>query len=118
MIPRKKLGKILGKEVLYTATVSGVGRSGEYVSLQDVKYKGKLFADHIWTNNTVHIEKIEFGTRVGFLGTAVSYVSSGIRKYGIRQIHSYRILNDGSEISMNDSIEKLKREGKHNEAKL
>ena len=107
---KRKFSKLLNKKAEYTAikSESKYEHEGGRLLLKDVKYKGKLYADHIWVSNIDTLDRIEPDTEIGFTGTATMYTDKfGIRKQGLKQCHSYHILHDN--YSNSEATENLKQ---------
>jgi len=92
MLNRKKLQKLLGKDVEWTATMYRYGENMNNVMLVDVKHKGKLMTDHVWISNYDSIKQFELGTELRFNAVAVTYKDSkGRRKHGLKRCHSFMV---------------------------
>lgn len=105
---RKKLQKLLGKELEYTATYDK--KKGGQVCLVDVEYGGKVFADHVWVHYADRMAKYKHGDKLRFFAVAYTYKDSfNVRKNGINRCHSYMIVDDQYDVAMKDTEERLKR---------
>lgn len=107
---RKKLYKLLNKDLEYTATF--VHNRGTQAVLKDVKHKGKFLCDHVCVSYHRILTNLEHGTEVIFNATAHSYRdSNNVRKYGLGKCYNYRPTHENScdEIVKNDNQNKKKR---------
>ena len=94
---KRKFSKLLNKKAEYTATKldTPYPHEGGRILLKDVRYKGKLYADHIWVTNTDALERFEHGSEIGFTGTGYMYTDKfSIRKQGLKHCHDYHKLLD------------------------
>jgi len=112
---RKKLIKLLGKEIRYTATINSLGTSGFNICLVDVKYKDKLVTDHAWIHISRSIARMSKGDNVSFIGTAKTYIdNSGKRNHGLSKCHDFTIINEEYEQHVAKDGENMKnRNGKY-----
>lgn len=86
---RKRLSKLLGKRVAYTATVNTI--RGCNVCLVNVCHKGKEVADHLWCSCKFIIENYEKGTEIDFTAVAYTYRDTkNIRKNGIKNLLGFK----------------------------
>jgi hypothetical protein len=89
---KRKFSKLLNKEVQYTAIKGEVTKNKEKnrIILKDVRYKNKVYADHVWVFITEALDKIPIGTRIAFTGTAYMYNDKfNTRKQGLKDCHGY-----------------------------
>ena len=97
---KRKFSKLLGKEAEYTAVKTKPKYEGEKsefgaVLLTDIRYKGKLYADHSWINIGDALDRFEFGDKIGFTATASMYTDGhGVRKQGIHKCHKFHATHD------------------------
>lgn len=106
---RKKLQKLLGKEVEYTAIFDK--RKEAQACLTDVKYNGKTFTDHVWVKYTDRMAKYEHGTEIRFFATAYTYKDShDVRKHGISKCHRFMVVDEQYDTAMKDTEERMKRQ--------
>lgn len=98
---RKKLNKLLGKKLEYTAVFDKV-INGKAL-LIDVKYKGKTYTDHIWVGHCYILQGLSFKTKIVFLATAETYKDKhGVRKNGLSRCHRYRVDEEAFDIIKHD----------------
>ena len=87
-LARKKLLKLMGKSVEYTAKIQRICEDG--VLLTNVKYKNKVMTDHVWVGKTLNLSGISLGKIVVFMATAITYTDSrGNRKHGLNQCFNF-----------------------------
>ncbi len=107
---RKKLLKVIGKELEYTATFEKICDFGENVCLVDVKHKGKVLTDHIWTGLTDNLAQFNEGDELKFKATARTYKDrKGNRKNGLYKCYNFRRVDNPVEIAMQDTKYRIKR---------
>jgi len=106
---RKKLRKLLNKEVEWVGTVGSVGKTGENVIMLDI-HSGRVNVDHVWVSRTDKLKRYPVGTEVKFRGTVISYVDShGVRKYGLKKCYGYETNSELMEDAIKDGEARLKR---------
>jgi hypothetical protein len=109
LLDRRKLRKLLGKELEYTAVIRCVitkTTGKRRVILLDVKQNGKLICDHIWIHEMMAIEKIDDNAEVIFNAIASTYNDSkGERKIGLKQCFNFRVYTP--------ILDMMKHDGKH-----
>ena len=104
---KRKFSKLLGKQAVYTATRQEYDNYKDRILLKDVKHKGKLYSDHIWTKVEPALERIDIGQDVCFNATGYMYNDKfGTRKQGLNRCHDYHIFH--KEYTQEDSGENLK----------
>ena len=111
-ISRKKLNKLLGKQVEYKATfMRSYERGGKRMALlADVSYDGKLVADHVWVNMTNTLTVIDNETYIKFNAIAYTYTDSQKRrKNGLKGCRNYHIVNDGIDQAKVDDYQRFLR---------
>ena len=109
---RKKLLKLIGKELEYTATFDKVCAFGTNVVLEDVKYKGKLLTDHVWVKKSESMDKYKHGDVLRFKATAHTYTDKvGERKNGLGRCHHFMMVNDSYDDCSRNYDERNKRKG-------
>ena len=88
---RKKLARLIGKQVKYTATIgTDVDVGGKTLCLNDIKHKGKIVTDHVWAL-VYKFKDFNPGDVVEFIGTAYTYFDKHKnRKTGLREINSVK----------------------------
>ena len=94
---KRKFSKLMGKRAEYTAVKKkpGTEHEGRRTLFSDVRYRGKLYADHIWVKTTETVDRFEFGTKIGFFGIGYMYTDShGVRKEGLTKCHQFHTLYD------------------------
>ena len=105
---RKKLVKLLGKNLEYTATYQS--SKGTRAVLVDVHHKGKYLCDHVNVSLHYTLQKVAYGTEVSFNATAITYKDSfDVRKHGLGKCHSYLPIHEGHNIVKHDNDQKRKR---------
>jgi len=105
---RKKLYKLLGKDVEYTAIFTS--HTGSRAVLTNLKHNGKLLCDHVCVSYHYALTRLEHGAEVIFNATATSYRDSrNERKYGINQCYKYRPVGCGYDVVKEDNAQKKKR---------
>lgn len=111
-LTRKKLLKLIGKELEYCATVGRLG-TNDGILLLDVCHKGKFVTDHCWVSTNRTIETFEKGSRVIFNATATTYKDTqGNRKHGLDKCYDYRLDNEVRKILEHDKQHSIKRQRK------
>jgi hypothetical protein len=73
---RVELRKLAGKTLTFRGQVSGRGRDGRFVAIQDVVLDGREVADHFWTEAGA-FAGFARGDSVEFSGKVVSYWKNG-----------------------------------------
>ena len=112
-ILRKKLQKLLGKEVEYVATFSRIADSGNNVLFTTVTQNGKEYTDHIWVNHYDRLDRYKDGDLVRFYATAYTYTDShGVRKYGLSNCHRFMLFNEQYDVAMEDTAQRMRRQGR------
>ena len=107
---RKRLIKLLGKELRYEGTYSRISEYGGSVMLIDIKYNGKIVSDHIWVASCNELNKTVEGETFTFLATASSYKDkNGKRKYGLKKCYRYHFGGDVVAKAKDDCRNKFKR---------
>lgn len=107
---RSKLLKLIGKEVVYTATLERFS-SGSAI-LVDVCYKGKEVADHVWINKSKILCGFDIGSRLCFKATAYTYKdTNGKRKHGLTEAHGYNLDTLALETLRHDKEHARRRRG-------
>ena len=94
---KRKFSKLLNKKAEYTAVKAAKTEEheGGRRLLTDIRYKGKLYADHIWVRNTEDLNRFDVGVTVGFTATGRMYTDSyGVRKQGLAKCHRYHAISD------------------------
>ena len=100
-LTRKKLLKLMGKELEYTGTLYRFDGSGAV--LINVKYKGKLVTDHVWVSATTKLQSFKEHDRLVFTATAITYTDSkGVRKHGLEKCFSYMLDTTGLHTILHD----------------
>ena len=103
----------MGKEVEYIGIIGIRSKNDTKLCLESVEYDGKLYTDHIWTNNIPEVKNMEKGAKVKFKGVAYTYKDSqNIRKNGLKRIHGYVKYNELIEREMKNIFELKKRKRK------
>lgn len=111
-LTRKKLLKLIGKELEYSATVGRLG-SEDGILLLDVCHKGKLVSDHCWVSTNRTIETFEKGSRVIFKATATTYRDKqGNRKHGLDKCYDYLLDTEVRKILEHDKQHSMMRRKK------
>jgi len=94
---KRKFSKLLNKEAKYTAIKKHISKNKEQnrILLLDVKYKNKLYADHVWILRSEILDKIPEDTEIEFIATAYMYNDKyGVRKQGLDKCRSFRTKSD------------------------
>ena len=105
---KRKFSKLLNKETTYTATKDRFDKVIGRILLKDIKYNGKVYADHVWVREESVLNRIIKETKISFKGTAYMYNDKfGIRKQGLKHCHDYTKLNE--DYTQEDSKENLKQ---------
>ena len=103
----------MGKELVYTATFDKVCSFGTNVCLENIKYKGKTFTDHVWVNKTEGLDLYKYGDEIRFKATAHTYTDKrGERKNGLNRCHHFMMVNDSYDNCSKNYDERNKRIGK------
>lgn len=88
---RKKLIKLLNKELEYTGTFEKIGNGGDNICITNVKHNGKTVTDHVWIGLSRESHGASVGDEVRFTATARTYKDTrGERKHGLSQCHDFR----------------------------
>lgn len=91
---RKRLSRLIGKELEYTATISIRSGANDNICLKDIKYKGKMVSDHCWVLHW-NLTEFENGTDIVFKATACTYKDRhNVRKTGLRDLHNVKRYNE------------------------
>ena len=107
---RKKLRKLLNKELIYTGIVGVRSHDKNTVCIEDVKHEGKKICCHVWVSNVKSILPHEKGTQVSFSGTATTYRDKQkVRKNGINQCHDFKVNNESYRKLIEEDQINLKR---------
>ena len=107
---RKRLIKLLNKELRYEGTYSHKAKHSNSVLIKNVKYKGKLVADHIWVARGLEITKAKKNDNFTFLATAQTYRDSkNIRKYGLERCYRFHYNEEKTSEVKKDNEQKFKR---------
>lgn len=105
---RKKLVKLLGKDVEYTATFKRINENRAV--LIDLKHKGKYLCDHVNVSKHYLLTALEADTEISFNATAYTYRDSkGVRKHGLSKCHKYMPVHEGNYRVQHDNDQKRKR---------
>lgn len=108
MSERKKLLKLLGKDVEYSAVFKHI--KGSSAVLLNVCHNGKLLCDHVCVSAHYTLKKMENGTEIVFNATAHTYTDTkGVRKHGLEKCHNYHVKHDGYKIVKKDDAQKKAR---------
>jgi len=104
---RKKLNKLIGKRVIYTATISRI--TDTTVLLENVCHNGKMVTDHVWISKNNFDFKDE--DEVQFSAVAETYKDShGARKTGLGYVrHIVYKLDEQSIAIKQDDKQAFKR---------
>ena len=95
MNTRKKLKKLLGKELLYTGIVGDYDEATDKVCVTSICHNGKEVTDHVWLRNVKSLQEHPRGTRVKFKATANTYTDSRKkRKHGLMKCKLFTPLNE------------------------
>jgi hypothetical protein len=111
---RKRLARLIGKEVKYTATITGhVDVGGKTTCLQRIKHKGKNVADHVWILRGPFMQ-FNRGDKVEFTGKAYTYHDKyNKRKTGIITIGNVKRHLGEIHEEIHDSYRHIKKRLKH-----
>ncbi len=91
---KRKFSKLMNKEVEYTAIKTSYSKEYDKVLLKDIKYNGKLYADHAWINSHHALEKIEFKSKMKFLATGTMYNDKfNQRKQGLTKCRQFETVD-------------------------
>ena len=94
MSTRKKLKKMLGKELEYTGVVGSLCSTGTRVCIESVQHNGKEVTDHVWVTLVHSLKTHPKGTRLSFLGTAYTYTDKNKkRKHGLNGCKKFSVTN-------------------------
>ena len=106
MNTRKKLKKLLNKELNYTGVVGNFDETNCKICIESVQFEGKEVTDHVWVSNIHSLKKHGKGTRVTFFATAYTYNDSkNRRKNGLGRCKSFKVVNEAySEISAKEYV--------------
>ena len=109
-ITRKKLVKLLGKSVEYTAILGRKSVTTNQTLIMDVMYQGKLVSDHMWVEAGLALNKIAIGTDISFRAVAHTYKDAhGYRKNGLNDCSNYKAVNAGVKQAKEDNKQKYLR---------
>jgi len=93
MSTRKKLKKLLGKELSYTGIIGNI--CDNRVCIEAVCHSGKEVTDHVWVGMVHSLKTHERGTRVKFKGKAYTYTDTkGERKHGLHYCKMFVVSNE------------------------
>ena len=105
---RKKLNKLLGKKLEYTAVFKKY--NGDKALLTEVCYKGKSYTDHAWVSYHNTLRGFKIKTKIAFYATATTYTDShGVRKNGLNRCHRYRVDEEAFDIVKHDNEQRYLR---------
>ena len=110
---RKKLTKLIDKELLYTATYDKIGNCGLNICVTDVKQGNKTLTDHAWIQLSKGLSpSIKKGDKISFLATARTYKDTrGQRKNGLYKCRKFTLVNDEYETHVKKEEEDYRRRG-------
>lgn len=92
---RKKMSKLFGKLLDYTATVGKESEEKGSTLLLNVCYKGKEVSDHCWVSTTHALTAFKEGDEITFKGVATTYkCKQQERKNGLERCQSYFLVSD------------------------
>lgn len=108
---RKKLTRLIGKELTYTATFDKVGNCGLNICVTNVKQGGKTLTDHAWIQLSMGLSPlIKMGDLMSFTATARTYKDTkGTRKNGLHKCHKFKVLNEEYESEVKKEEENFRR---------
>jgi len=90
MISKRKLNKLLGKELQYTAIYKGKSKDKNRALLLNVEHKGKEYTDHVWVKLQHHLISKKPGTKIKFSAVAYMYNDKkNRRKQGLDRCRDY-----------------------------
>lgn len=108
---RKKLTKLLGKKLEYTATFHRY--EGSKALLTGVKHKGKEYSDHVWVGYCYALQGFKTKTKIGFRATAETYKDKrGMRKHGLSRCHNYHVDEEAFDTMKHDERQRYLRSRK------
>lgn len=85
---RKRLARLVGKSLEYTATVGNTAKTNSHICLTDIKHNNKMVADHLWCSRAGVMEFKE-GDHIMFKASVNTYTDTkGERKCGIHSMCS------------------------------
>ncbi len=104
MSTRKKLKKLLGKQLEYTGIVGNLCTTGTRVCIESVQHQGKEVTDHAWITLIDSLRTHPKGTRIKFMGTAYTYTDKrGKRKHGLSKCSRFIVTNKAyDEVTANE----------------
>lgn len=113
---KRKLSKLLGKDLQYTAILGEFSKQKGRILLTNVRHEGKLYADHVWILRTTGTKNIKEDSRIMF--DAISYMYNdkfNIRKQGLNYCKNFQTLDEDYHNQLdqerNDANHKKKRKG-------
>ena len=110
-LTRKKLLKLMGKEVEYKAKL--LRFEGNGALLINIEYKGKVVTDHVWVSATMKLSTFNIGDVLIFSATATTYKDSkGVRKHGLEKCFNYMLDDEALHRLIHDKKHSIMR---HNE---
>ncbi len=110
LMSRKKMTKLIGREVEWVGTMTRFSDDGNNVMLVDVSHKGKILTDHVWIKIYDKIKLLKLGTKIKFIGIARTYTDShGVRKNGLYKCFDFDIYDEEYFEALEDGAERIKR---------
>ena len=113
---KRKLSKLLGKELQYTAILGRFCEQKRRILLTSVEQDNKLYAQHIWIEKNKDLDRIDIGEQIAF--KAISYMYNdkfNIRKQGLNKCRSFHKVDEDYLSLMSkekiDSEHKRRRKG-------
>ena len=92
---KRKLSKLLGKNLKYTAFIEEFSIDKHRYLLKDVRHEGKAYADHLWILPTTGTKTIDAGSKIMFEATAYMYNDKfDVRKQGLNHCKNFQTLSD------------------------
>jgi hypothetical protein len=91
---RKKLSKLFGKLLPYSATIGRLSDDEENVLLLNVCQGGKEVSDHCWISRVHALKAFNIGDEITFHAVATTYKDKkGRRKNGLIKCQSYFLVD-------------------------
>ena len=107
---RKRLTKLLGKRLEYTAILGEYCENKERIIIKDIKHKSKKYADHCWIKKSSSMKNINIGDQLHFQAEAYMYNDKfNVRKEGLKFCKNFQKLSD----DFNNQMNKETKDAKH-----